>query len=207
MATDPGKRFERIFANSARPALPDPGQPHIADLELAKPEPSAPEVKPFKIPDVPQVRRKFFQPDRSGARDIMSSSEDEDDYVNACRDSVKPQMLKFPESEAGRKTRNAASGNLGNVKETHVDLPGHLSNSSQGALSPRVIYPGDAETDDMETTSKLPTHDIVGNMATGHFCIFTLVAKFPYKYMRDPGDKVSKRFFASNKFYCREWDL
>lgn len=207
MATDPAERFRNIFANTAKPSLPQPGQPHIADLELAKPTPANPEVKPFKIPDVPQVKRKFFQPDRSGARDIISSSEDEDDYVNACKSSTKPKMLEQPKNNGGREPRKPAFENLGDANDRRVELPGHLSDLSQDTHSPVMDYPGDFKTDDMQDLSKLPVHDVDGNKATGHFCIFSLVAKLPYKYMRDPNDQVSKRFFAYNKFYDREWDV
>jgi hypothetical protein len=57
------------------------------------------------------------------------------------------------------------------------------------------------------TASELPKHDIEGNTLTGHFCPLMLVAKFPYKYMVDTDDRVSKYFFAQNKFYQREWNM
>lgn len=41
----------------------------------------------------------------------------------------------------------------------------------------------------------------------GQFCIFSQVAKFPYKYMSDPGSIVSRRFFAAEKVYERNWKM
>jgi hypothetical protein len=192
MATDPAERFKKIFANTGRPELPDPDQPHIADLELANPAPADQEAKQFKIPDVPQVKRKFIQPDRSGPRDIIFSSEDEDDDVNAFKSSAKPSMLQKPKK-------------IGDSKSTKPTI--ELSDSLEDNISPSMRCPEDVETDKMQSLPKLPVQDVDGNKATGHFCIFSLVAKFPYKYMKDPSDKVSKRFFACNKFYECEWDM
>jgi hypothetical protein len=42
---------------------------------------------------------------------------------------------------------------------------------------------------------------------TKQFCQFGLAAKFPYKYMRDGNDRVSRHFFADNKFFNRTWDV
>lgn len=207
MATDPAERFRNIFASSAMPELPDPSQPHIADLELAKQPPAKQEVKQFQIPDVLQVARKFAQPDRSGARDIIYGSEDEDDYVNAYM-SAKPSMLEKPKKTSGRGSRRTPTiKTLGAARDTRVELPGLPSDSFGDNISPSMRYPGDFETNKMQSLPHLPDRDVDGNMATGHFCIFSLVAKFPYKYMKDPSDKVSKRFFAYNKFYEREWDV
>lgn len=41
----------------------------------------------------------------------------------------------------------------------------------------------------------------------GRFCIFSQVAKFPYKYMSDPESTVSRRFFAAEKAYERNWSM
>lgn len=191
MATDPAERFKKIFANTGRPELPDPGRPHIADLELANPAPADQEVKRFKIPDVPQVKRKIIQPDRSGARDIISNSEDEDEYVNAFKSSAKPSMLQKPKK-------------IGNSKSLKPTIK--LNDTPEDNISPSMRCPED-DVDKIQSPPELPVQDVDGNKATAHFCIFSLVAKFPYKYMQDPSDKVSKRFFASNKFYEREWDM
>lgn len=41
----------------------------------------------------------------------------------------------------------------------------------------------------------------------GRFCIFTLVTKFPYKFMHDPNSRVSRRFFASEQVFKRNWNM
>ena len=61
--------------------------------------------------------------------------------------------------------------------------------------------------EDVSEDESLLAEDTFGNVCTGHFCVFQLVAKFPYKYMVDGNDRVSRHFFASNKFYDRKWDL
>lgn len=53
----------------------------------------------------------------------------------------------------------------------------------------------------------LPTSNMQGFAVTGHYCQLHLVAKFPYKYMNDSNDRVSRHFFANNKFYDRTWDM
>lgn len=60
---------------------------------------------------------------------------------------------------------------------------------------------------DKEVRKELATADEHGNPVTGHFCVLALVAKFPYKYMADGNDRVSRKFFAADKFYQRSWDL
>lgn len=57
------------------------------------------------------------------------------------------------------------------------------------------------------SANELCHQDVDGNALTGHFCPLALVAKFPYKYMVDTNDRVSRHFFAHNKFYERKWDM
>lgn len=45
------------------------------------------------------------------------------------------------------------------------------------------------------------------NELVGQFCIFSQVVKFPYKYMQDPENRVSRRFFANEKIFERSWDM
>ena len=167
MATDPAERFKKIFANIAKPALPDPSQPHIADLELATPQLANPVGK-------------------------RSSSDDEHDCVKVFKgsDSTKPAVVT-----------------TGDANGTKVNLPRRLSDCSEENISPTMRYPEDFETDTTQPLPKLPVNDVDGNRVTGHFCVFSLVAKFPYKYMKDPSNAVSKGFFAYNKFYERDWDM
>jgi hypothetical protein len=203
MATPVAERFEKIFANIAKPALPDPTQPHIADTELAKSEPSKlKEPDNFKTPDVSQVKRKFLQETRQAARDFIFSSEDEDDYVNGCKNNAKSEMLEKTRGKGRRKPLQGAGSHKGNNKDGQLYSSAALTDSS---LPTSMRYPEDFKAGNM--INKLPTHDIDGNKAIGHFCILSLVSKFPYKYMKDPSDQVSKRFFAANKFYAREWDM
>lgn len=182
MATDPAERFRKIFADSAKPALPDPSQTHIADLELATPQLANLELK-------------------------RSSSMNENDYVKVFKGSAKSEMPQKPKVSSSSDLRKPAVVTTGDADGTKFKLPYRLSGSPEDNIPPTMRYPGDFETDIMQSLPKLPVEDVDGNKATGHFCVFSLVAKFPYKYMRDSSDKVSKRFFAYNKFYEREWDM
>lgn len=197
MTTPAAERFAQIFANIPKPKRPDPTQPHIADTEFARPEsprPKSPEH--YKIPVKPQKKRKFLKENRQSARDIISSSEDEDDYVNSFKNKAKPEMLGPSKYEGGRKPCQIAGVRSGNDKSAQID---------SSAVPASTKHPEDVNDGDMKF--KFPAADVDGNKATGHFCIFSLVSKFPYKYMKDPADQVSKRFFAANKFYAREWDM
>ena len=205
MSTTPADRFARIFANGSKPALPDPGLPHIADTELQRSQAvQTGSSQQFVFPSVPQVKRQFLQVNRQGARDIISGSDEEDDYVNALNSGAKPEMLDQSEYKGGRKTRKVAAGELGVVKNARLDFNAALKDPSEGV---GMRYLTDLESPDMKNDTKLPTKDEDDNPVIGHFCVFSCVAKFPYKYMKDPNDQVSQRFFASNKFYAREWDV
>ena len=205
MFTTPADRFATIFASRAKPALPDPSLPHIADTELQKPEPVRPEAPiPFEVPAVPQVKRKSTKPNRQDVHDIISSSEKEDNYVDALKSGAKPTILDLSTSNGGMNRRKAAFRALENPDDAQLDSSAAVNDSNHGIKMKTYT---DLNDDDMTSDFKLPMKDADGFKVTGHFCIFSLAAKFPYRYMKDPNDQVSKRFFASNKFYAREWDV
>ncbi len=92
-------------------------------------------------------------------------------------------MLDQSEYKGGRKTRKVAAGELGVVKNARLDFNAALKDPSEGV---GMRYPTDLESPDMKNDTKLPTKDEDDNPVIGHFCVFSCVAKFPYKYMKDP---------------------
>ncbi|ETI28259.1 hypothetical protein G647_00708 [Cladophialophora carrionii CBS 160.54] len=201
--TNPQTRLDRLFANSPLPPAPTPGKPHFAEKELA--EKKAKEEPPFRIGSTAEYPRQIKPTQKEGvqqARDILTSS-DEDDYI--CAFKKKPSM-KVPSKDVKSKPRKVPEpGAFGYPKGAVTEPKGPNEYLARGKSSKRNFTDSVNEPDSDD--DHLPTADVHGNPAVGHFCQFSLAAKFPYKYMNDTNDRVSRHFFASNKFYSRSWDL
>lgn len=103
------------------------------------------------------------------------------------------------------KTRNIPElGTRGDTKKAYIEPQGPIEYVPRGKTS----KPIEGDSEEIEPPSlKLRTMDKLGNPVSGHFCPFNLVKTFPYKYMVDSNDRVSRHFFANNKFFERTWDL
>ena len=186
MPTSKLDRLNKLLEGDKRITQADPTKPHIADLDfmpkISATKQAIPDAElaeePHKMPKVVQYQRSIPLTPPSAGRDLeLLTSSDEDEYLAAF--STKP-TVKQPatKSQPGRKTTTG----------------GHRAGPPQrGNLA--------------ESTNEMSDHDVDGNPLTGRFCPLTLVAKFPYKYMMDPDDRVSRHFFAQNKFYQRKWDM
>ena len=198
MATSKLDRLNKLFEGQQRSSFAerDPSRPHISDLDFAQDsstetstpskQPSAgmlqPQQQPWKVPDVAQYPRRVTQPPPRNGRDVdQFSSDDDDEYVRAF--SAKPEP---------KPTAKLLSQSIGD---------------GRGTSNQHTSVEGSASDDCKIDPNGLPIQDREGNNSTGHFCPLTLVAKLPYKYMTDRNDRVSKRFFADNKFYKRTWDM
>jgi hypothetical protein len=192
-----------LFANSRLPPAPTPGGLHFSEKELA--EKKAKEEQPFRVGSTAEYPREIKSPQRQEAQralDILTSS-DEDDYVSAFK--KKPSM-KAPTKNVQPKSRKMHEhGTFGIPQDTVTKPKGPIEYLARGKSSKRnsADHVREPDSDD----DHLPTANDHGNPALGHFCQFSLAAKFPYKYMNDANDRVSRHFFASNKFYSRSWDL
>lgn len=118
--------------------------------------------------------------------------------------------MKTPteQMEKGAKTGATPEVNAAdNPQKANIKLKGAIEFIAKGKTSSRV-RPDQAgrDTQDSEEDEQ-PTLKAQGYPGTGKFCQFSLTAKFPYKYMNDSNDRVSKHFFANNKFYDRTWDV
>jgi hypothetical protein len=186
MPTSKLDRLNKLFESDQRIAQSDPDKPHIADLDFT-PKTStkkqaiadmAPAQEPWKTPEVAQYPSEITRPPPATRQALdLINSSDEDEYVAAF--SSKP--------EAKKPRINFLPG----------EKPRRGDYQSQAMRRKNLTV----------SANELSDHDVDGNPLTGHFCPLALVAKFPYKYMVDTNDRVSKHFFAQNKFYQRNWDM
>ena len=201
--TAPQDRLNRLFANSPRPVPPTPGKPIFWEQELE--EKKAKDEKPWRVPEVAEYPRQFKSPKKQPGRDrdILTSSDDEDEYVSlfSKKPSMKPAKSKQP------KPRQMPEPNaFGYPRDAVIEPKGSIEYHSKGKWSKENVSKENSEQSDSD--EGMPsTADDHGNPVVSHFCQFNLASKFPYKYMNDPNDRVSRHFFASNKFYGRKWDL
>jgi hypothetical protein len=176
-----------LFEGDKRIAQADPDKPHIADLDFnphistnkqAMPGTTPAEV-PWKIPEVAQYTRKITPPPPPPTGRYLELLTNSNDNEDMAAFSSRPAAKKPPTKF----------------------LPG--GKSRRGDYQIQALQ----RQNPMVSASKLADHDVDGNPLTGHFCPLALVAKFPYKYMVDTNDRVSRHFFAQNKFYQRKWDM
>ena len=202
MDTSVQDRFANLFASGSAPASVDHDQPHLFEAEQERMK----QQTTWKIPDVAQTPRQIRgpAPRPAGGDDILTSEDEDDDYVSAFvkkpkmatpkKTPSKPKARKLPEPDA-----------FGYPKGAHVEVKGPIEYIPKGkSFNPLE----EMQDEDSEFSSpRKRTSDNFGNPLTGRFCQFSLVRKFPYKYMVDSNDRVSRHFFANNKFFERTWDL
>jgi hypothetical protein len=194
-------RLNRLFANSPRPPLPTPGQRHFSEVELE--EKRLMDAQPWKAPATAEDPTQTKPvPKERPSRDILTSS-DEDEYTSLF--SKKPSMKPTKKSHA-KPRKSLAPNSAGLLKDAIVSPAGSLEYLAKGKSFRKNTSDHGTELSD-SGYGMLSTGDAYGNPVIARFCQFSLAAKFPYKYMNDPNDRVSRHYFASNKFYARKWDL
>lgn len=178
METSVQDRFTNLFASDPMPAPAKSNQPHMSEVEALEKSIKEPA---WTVPNVGEYPRPVNGPaPRPGGGDDILTSSDDDDYASA--------FAQKPKMQTPKKMMNGVK--------------------PQSSKLPRSKLTGDDADEEWESTSaELPTVDKLGNPVTGHFCPLNLVKTFPYKYMTDPKDRVSRHFFANNKFFERTWDL
>ena len=191
MPTSKRDRLNKLFETGSLPLPPDPKTSHIADTEIISR--MKPAQQPWKVPKVAQTPRKVTKsPPRTGRDVDQLSSSDDDEYVRAFK---RTPATKPATTITTRKKTSTSSGYYSNQR------PRANTRSSTGPGA-NTKFGADGGKDD--GVSKV---DKNGHPLVGRFCPFTLVTKFCYKYMDDPNDRVSKRFFASGKIWNRTWDM
>jgi len=203
MPTSAKDRLNRLLQNQAKPPMPDPHQSRFAEKELEAKQRQ--EQTHWTIPDVaqyPRLVKKQPAPPAHGA-DPLTSSDEDDDYVSAFQKKPtmkvqKPRRLFRPKPNATGYPKDACAES---ARPISYIPKGKTSQSAQP--NEQLDDEGSSEVEN----EALPSEDAYGNAATGHFCLFNLLAKFPYKYIEDANDRVSRHFFAGGKFYERKWSL
>jgi hypothetical protein len=201
METSAEDRFGSLFTSGSKPTPHDPTKPHLFEIE----QQTMQQNSPWTIPEAAQYPRQVRgpAPKPAGGDDLFTSSED-DDYVSAF--SKKPTMLSSTKKnqQKPKPRRMPEATARGYAPGAHIEAKGPIKYVPTGNSANPL---DDEEEDDEDGDRPLPSSDKLGNSVTGHFCQFNLVKKFPYKYMVDANDRVSRHFFANNKFFERTWDL
>jgi hypothetical protein len=201
METSPQDRFAALCPSALSPAASDANHQHLFEIEQDSMRCSQPKTA-WRIPDAPQVARTVRKPaPKMAGGDPVKSSDEVDDYLSAFvekpkvtkKTNIKPKPRTLPEPNAH-----------GYPKDAYIEPKQPLAYLPQGKSS---YTAGDGGSITHHPPRSLPTTDHFGNSVIGHFCPAHLVKTFPYKYMKDDNNRVSKRFFASDKFFERNWDL
>jgi hypothetical protein len=185
MPTSKLDRLNQLFEGDERIARPDSSRPHIADIDFMskgsinkQPTPNLAQVEePWKAPVANPYPRETTPASLLAGRDLDLLTSSDEDEYVAAFSS-KPNAKK-PQAKFPPGTKSKRGGSQERALRDNFNA------------SPR----------------DLANHDVEGNPLIGHFCPLALVAKFPYKYIVDTSDRISKHFFAENKFYQRTWDM
>lgn len=187
MATNAKDRLAKLFAGQPLPTTTASGEPHFSEKELEQKRNKDQKQPKWQLPSTAKYPRQVMKPVKPPAStELLTSSDDDDDYVSSF--SRKPSMKTPSQQSPNPKQNNVPQGG---IEYIHEDK----QSSRQSSLS---------------TSSKMnvsKSSDSPFSPVTGKFCQFILASKFPYKYMNDANDRVSRHFFANNKFFSRNWDL
>ncbi|KIW15356.1 hypothetical protein PV08_05402 [Exophiala spinifera] len=205
MNTSPQTRLNRLFAGKPLPTPPVPGELHFSEKELKENieqsrKTPATVQHPQKAPSPPK-------PQSTSATDGWSSADDDDDSVAAFR--PKPSM-KAPTQQPDQKLTSRTI--LESTARASREGVSTEAESSSGSVC-QSNNPSKVMADEKQGSiahgqiQSIPDSEEQNPETTRQYCQFLLAAKFPYKYMNDGDDRVSKRFFANNKFYNRDWDI
>lgn len=182
MASQAQARFDKLFQNKSKPAKPTKDGPGFAERELAE----------YKRRQQ-ELGKARHQPDHD--EDTDQPSDKEQASVPAVKQPTRPikPSHRYPKSSGpGRQPDHIP----GTDPEAMVFVPGGIWSGGLAATK----LDTEPNHEDIEPASSSPD-------CIGCFCVFNLVTKFPYKYLQDPGDRVSKHFFAGGQIYQRNWDL
>ncbi|KIV89007.1 hypothetical protein PV10_08626 [Exophiala mesophila] len=178
MSTSPQSRLNQLFGEIALPATNPPDQVHFSEQEFID---QAIKNNPPKQPPPTSPKPPTAQLNQTVQTALSTNTaqySDDDDYTNAW--VTKPSMRP--------------------PQVYHQPMPKYLP--TQHNENHHVLR---GEHDDNDTAFSSQREQ--ARPLLGRFCQFTLAAKFPYKYMADVDDQVSRQFFANNQFYSRPWDL
>jgi hypothetical protein len=194
METSATDRLTILFGKRQLPRRPTGNEQTFAERELADLNEKAAK---WSIPNTAKYPRKIQgrTPQIASGGNVDSDSDDDDGYSAAFQTttiSTKSKRRSHHQAPRVMPEPNAFGYDISQVpKKETIACIGNFDGSN--------------EIDPHEDV--LPRIDDHGNGATGHFCQLSLVTKFPYKYMADGNDRVSRRFFAGQRIWERTWDL
>jgi hypothetical protein len=182
MTTSARDRLAALFGDMPLPVPPPTNVKTFAEQEIEASKPVQSTATSMTSTQPAHATRPTMKPQTTSKADVFTSSDEEDDYVAAFKSKVTMKT--------------------GASKKSSTSAPTTTKKTSQSEAK----Y---AENLDLNGTffQDLPKADKRGRPATGHFCPFNLVTKFPYKYMNDVNSRLSRHFFADGKIYRREWHL
>ena len=182
MATSAQDRLNKLLPQRSKPTNPDKNGLSFYEQELL---------------DYQNKQQKATGPlsRQPNVNQDEGSPAEEDDFVLA-QVQAKP---KVPLSNDPSRGRQNAQVQQGRVPDIDINQ-GVLARGAWRDGLPATR--GDQDGDHHEAEPVSSSHERLG-----HFCIWSLVTKFPYKYMQDPDNKVSRRFFASEKIFERNWHV
>lgn len=207
MATTPQDRLAKLFAGQPLPATTASGDSHFSEKELQDKRNKDQKQPKWQIPAAAEYPRQVTRSAKpQPTSELLTSSDDDDDYISSF--SKKPSM-KYPSEQSSKSKRRVMpeSKALGYPKDAHTVPKGAIEythkgkkSSTQSSQDASIELNSDKEKDTQSS-------DPASSPLTGQFCQFVLTSKFPYKYMNDIKDRVSRHFFADSKFFNRSWDL
>jgi hypothetical protein len=182
MLTSKVDRLNQLFEGDERIARADQSKPHIADIDfmsrVSVNKQATPNLAPAEEPWNPPMDHPYL---REAIPPLPPASRGLDLLTGSDEDEY---VATF-------------SSNLTAKKPP--------TNSPPNTKARRRGYQERALQDNLNASPQ--DHDVEGNPLIGHFCPLALVAKFPYKYIVDTDGRISRHFFAQNKFYQRTWDM
>lgn len=194
MTTPAQERLSKLFAKTPLPPKPPLPVPVSEQVEVEQ-QPLTKDTTTSSEPHNPLLEMASNRPQQRRVNDnINNSSGDDDDYV---------AMFKKPKANVQHRREPESKRDM--IDDTRVECADPLvpiKSLPEGKKSSRTTKSNTepSSNDDFD-------HDDAGQRLVGRFCPFSLVTKFPYKYMQDGNDRVSKRYFAGGKIYLRTWDL
>lgn len=182
MAASAQARFDKLFANNSKPEKPKQGDLHFSEKELLEYQQRQQKNAPFSSGQITHDGKRCAEENES--IQIQASAKSNEETLSYSEPRV---------SEVGNRSH-------GHVPGTRVSQMVFLPKDVRHSDLTATQIEEDGLHCDIEPVSS--SHERVG-----HFCVWPLVVKLPYKYMQDPDGKVSQRFFASQKIFQRNWKV
>lgn len=92
--------------------------------------------------------------------------------------------------------------------QTSDHVPG--TDPSQVLFLPKGVFSGGLSATNLEEQQvEMPDPEPASSSQdlVGRYCVWSVLTKFPYKYMQDPNGAVSAKFFAGGQIFARNWEM